>query len=368
MRARGESKIVQQYREELASKRNQLKMQRTNPSGKEASAHNADIRELRVELEAARIQLAQQILQDEITEHRDMESLDLVSRGFPEVPDVSSLTNLTSLDLSFNTVREIQPYVFSSLSRLVSFKAVQNELIELPDTIAACRHLQVLDLRWNFLSELPPQLFECTKLATLALSYNQIAEIPSQISSLKALATLKLDVNPISTIPSLKGLDSLEVLAISKLGTYQEKKAGTKRERSKRRKFGSLPSDIEHCTALKELYAVNNQIKELPSAVCEKLTRLEKLHLNGNRIDRLPQSFTALVNLYQCDLSRNRLTRDAFQGLNLDLMPSFNPSGGAPSESFFSIEGNVGINTLDDLDNVRELNEIQHRDSDESDE
>ncbi|KNC50376.1 leucine-rich repeat protein [Thecamonas trahens ATCC 50062] len=352
-RARGESKIVMLYQQTVAEKRTELMLQRENPSGKDEATHNAEIRELRLELEAARLQLANAILADKVNEHRDMQSLDLKSYGYPDVPEsISALTNLTELDLSYNTVRELDPALFSSLPRLQTFRMVQNELIELPETIKFCTELDELDLRWNFLGDVPDGLFLCKRLTKLLLSYNQLAELPQGVTELKALQVLKLDVNRMMSLPSLKGLDSLQVLAMSRLGNYEERKSGIKRERTHRRKFNMLPPGIEACTSLTELYAVNNQIKELPEAVCEKLTRLTKLHLNGNRLATLPQSFTNLVRLRECDLSRNRLTKQALQGFSniRAIMTSlFTPPHGGEKPPFFSIEGNVGIDELEDL-------------------
>lgn len=103
-----------------------------------------------------------------------------------------SPTNLTSLDLSMNSITEI------------------------PASIAHATALTSLDLMHNCLTTLPEELFSLTRLVNLKLSRNQLhPSVSPSIAQLVNLNKLYLAHNLIEYLPSLEGLAALDTLTLN---------------------------------------------------------------------------------------------------------------------------------------------------------
>lgn len=202
------------------------------------------------------------------------------------------------------------------LSLLAQFSAVQNELSTLSDTgLHHATKLQILDVRWNKLTALPAELFSLTQLTTLELGYNRLSELQPQVTELHQLRLLSLDANPIAALPPLTDLSALMTLCISKCASPGEAHAGAAKpgERRGAPKRFDWPRDLDTCTQLRELYAVENGLADLPPGL-GRLTNLRKLYLKGNAIAELGKELTMLTNLIELDLSRNALTLHGVAG------------------------------------------------------
>ena len=73
-----------------------------------------------------------------------------------------------------------------------------NQLVTLPDSIAALTALKDLSLFGNKFTTLPKPIVKLTSLTTLSLSDNQLVTLPDSIAALTALKYLNLHGNPLA--------------------------------------------------------------------------------------------------------------------------------------------------------------------------
>eukprot|EP00030_Apusomonadida_sp_AF-17_P004458 a510087_46.p1 GENE.a510087_46~~a510087_46.p1 ORF type:complete len:365 (+),score=151.11 a510087_46:38-1096(+) len=288
-----------QLQKELDDARDALRRQRESESLR-PDEHNETIRRLRQRVEQARLAVAEAVVRELVNANGDKDSFSLESRGFRELPNIFQLKGLRRLDISYNLIETLDRRFFDYLPLLEEFRAVQNKLTELPNSIESARSLRILDVRWNFLTTLPEALFLCTTLTELHVSYNRIEQL-GNVSRLTALQELAIDANPLLSMPALTDMKALRVLAMSALA-----QAGP--DDGARGRRLDWPKDLERCSALQELYAVENNFTELPKELTQ-LTELRKLVVRGNLIRGVP-SLLSLTKLELCDLSRNDLGAD----------------------------------------------------------
>ncbi|XP_041461344.1 toll-like receptor 3 [Lytechinus variegatus] len=119
--------------------------------------------------------------------------------------------NLTSLDLSSNSILEIGRYSFSGLSKLQTLTLQNNNIRTIDDGVFdPIENLQSLDLSLNKLHVIPSTMKSLIHLVELDLSYNNISDLRNFdfIAFMPNLTSLKLQGNAINTIDNI----SLDVL------------------------------------------------------------------------------------------------------------------------------------------------------------
>ena len=215
--------------------------------------------------------------------------------------EISHLSNLVSLDLSWNWNAEFAQHGFDSLvqnlTKLqklhlggISISSVfpnsllnRSSLISLdlddcrlhgrfPDNDIHLPKLELLDLWGNSnLNGNFPFFSENNSLIDLDLSStNSSGELPASIGNLKSLQTLHLADCQFS---------------------------------------GSIPSSISNLKSLQTLYLSNCQFLGSIPASLENLTQITSLNLNGNHFSgKIPNVFYNLRNLISFDLSRNNFS------------------------------------------------------------
>jgi small GTP-binding protein len=229
-------------------------------------------------------------LPKEITELKNLQSLDLSSNGLSTLPkEITELKNLQSLDLR-NIKISTLPKEITELKNLQSLDLSSNGLSTLPKEITELKNLQSFYLRDNKISTLPKEITELKNLQSLNLSYNGLNTLPKEITELKNLKSLYLSSNGLSTLPKeitkLKNLQSLD-LSYNGLST--------------------LPKEI---TELKNLQSLNlryNGLSTLPKEITE-LKNLQSLNLSSNGLSTLPKEITELKNLQSLDLRNNKIS------------------------------------------------------------
>ncbi|TYZ59085.1 hypothetical protein PybrP1_007205 [[Pythium] brassicae (nom. inval.)] len=128
----------------------------------------------------------------------------------PEVFAHAIFSACEELELHHNNLRELPDELFRALPVLRVCKLSCNRLVRLPDSIAACTSLQVLDVQQNRVVRLSPNLVALERLATLIATENELTEIPSEWHAFAAfcdngsagkrvLQTLALKKNPIQS-------------------------------------------------------------------------------------------------------------------------------------------------------------------------
>ncbi|MEO1396477.1 MAG: COR domain-containing protein [Cyanobacteria bacterium J06634_5] len=100
---------------------------------------------------------------------------------------MSDFTNLTSLDLSSNSLTEL-PESIGNLTNLTSLNLKHNDLTELPESIGNLTNLTFLNLYQNRIRTLPESIGNLTNLNRLYLRNNPLDQLPPEVVSKGGLA------------------------------------------------------------------------------------------------------------------------------------------------------------------------------------
>ncbi|XP_011871145.1 PREDICTED: protein toll [Vollenhovia emeryi] len=219
-------------------------------------------------------------------------NLELEKGAFDNMPQIEKL------DLSWNNIWQMQHPLFCSLSNLVTLNMSWNLLKDITE-------LGFQDVSEVKVSEKHPRhQLESTStpcsldVQSLDMSNNQISVLPvNGFSSLKRLRVLNLSSNVISKVvdEALHGLRSLESLDLSG------------------NKIVALPAAMfqDAAKSLKELRLQNNSISALPGIVTD-MNQLVTLDLSRNVLTSMwlnADTFSGLIRLVLLNLSYNRISR-----------------------------------------------------------
>lgn len=139
-----------------------------------------------------------------------LQELNLSDCGLSSVNGIGGAEKLTTLDLSSNTIRNLEP--LSSLSELTELHLQHNAVTDL-SMIASLTKLEKLDVSYNSISSIAP-LSACVRLTTLNASNNQLTD-GSTASALPILEELRLDYNKLKNLDGLGGCKTLKILSVS---------------------------------------------------------------------------------------------------------------------------------------------------------
>ena len=107
------------------------------------------------------------------------------------------------------------PWRIDKIYNLQVLELTDNQLNDLPKSIANLSYLQHLILDKNLFENIPAEVFNIKNLKILKLNENKIEDIPNEIGKLNQIESLSLSGNNIHQIP--EELFSLEKLRILKL-------------------------------------------------------------------------------------------------------------------------------------------------------
>ena len=228
------------------------------------------------------------------------------------LPDLSALTNLTSLDLESNQLRGPVP-ALSALSSLTSLDLGHNQLSgPIPD-LSALSSLTRLDLESNGLSGPLPALSALSNLTELNLAANRLSGPVPDLSTLSNLTLLSLDHNQLSgSFPDLSALTSLTSLNLGGnqlSGPFPDLSALTKLTTLSL--FGNqLTGSIPDLSALTKLTSLSLGGNHLAGSIPDlsALTSLTSLNLRGNQLIGPFPDLSALSKLTYLDLGHNQLS------------------------------------------------------------
>ncbi|KAM4108349.1 hypothetical protein ACB094_03G038500 [Castanea mollissima] len=221
--------------------------------------------------------------------------------------EISWLSNLVSLDLSFNYF----DYFDAAGYHYKFLKVRRNDLEAFVQNVTYLRELHLDDV--NISSSLPQSLANLSSLTSLSLQYcNLLGEFPSNIFLLPKIQAIDVSGNYILTgfLPNFQSGSSLKQLRLSYtnfsgelLDAIGNLKSLNFLDLSQTYFFRELPNSIGNLESLSHLdLSWANFLGELPKSICN-LKSLSYLDLFGtNFLGELPNSIGNLKSLSHLDL------------------------------------------------------------------
>ncbi len=235
-------------------------------------------------------------------------------------PALGRLTHLTLLSLSSNFLQGPIPVELAGLTQL-EFLDLGSALLtgHIPVELTRLTNLRYLNLAGNHLTgTIPPALGDILFLDSLVLSQNQLTgNIPPELGRLLYLGVLKLNHNQLTgPIPSQLGnLTNLRELMLSHNqldGTipaeFGQFSTLWHLHLNDNQLTGEIPAELGNVTSMTELYLQNNGLTgPIPPAI-GRLHELQYLNASGNRLSgSLPPEIGELSSLSSLDLSDNQI-------------------------------------------------------------
>lgn len=269
--------------------------------------------------------------------------LNLEGQGLTTFPEqILELTNLTTLSLSDNNIRDIEGIDLKSLNKLGGIDLSQNELRAFPKAVLELTNLQYLNLGFNKIKTVGSEINQMKYLVELHLAYAHLSEFPADLR-LKYLEVLRLDGNKIDDIREdvFDGLPQLVSLNLNnnKLMQLPDAVYSSQIERlnlggndikgieqiGRMRQLTELiidwnklsPETVIHIGSLTKLRILSMEhcgIEEIPETLAD-LDRLEEWSLVGNEITNIPGWVAEMKSLEKLWLSGNPLTRASVERL-----------------------------------------------------
>jgi adenylate cyclase len=239
--------------------------------------------------------------------------IDLSGRNLVTIPIAlyQKATEIITLNLSRNLKLDIPKDFVQSCTQLREIKYTSNEAWRIPQSLPLAVKLTMLDISNNSLEQLEhADLFRLSGLVSLKLSNNILGSIPKYFDRFAALRSLNLSSNNLMEFPeSLRGLNTLVDLdisfnSISDLGDIGNFTNLERLWATNNRLGGPLHASFGKLMNLKEIDARFNGINNMD--VVSQLPKLEMLMLGHNSISAFEGSFARLKVLY---LNHNPVTR-----------------------------------------------------------
>uniref|UniRef100_A0A3B4D3U8 Disease resistance R13L4/SHOC-2-like LRR domain-containing protein n=1 Tax=Pygocentrus nattereri TaxID=42514 RepID=A0A3B4D3U8_PYGNA len=204
---------------------------------------------------------------------------------------------ISVLDYSHCSLQQVPKEIFSFERTLEELYLDANQIEELPKQLFNCQALRKLSIPDNDLSNLPATIASLVNLKELDISKNGIQEFPDNIKCCKCLSVVEASVNPITKLPDgFTQLLNLTQLFLN--DAFLEYLPAN---------FGRLSKLLlEQIHNLKELWLDNNSLQTIPGSI-GKLRQLRYLDLSKNRIESLDADISGCESLEDLLLSSNML-------------------------------------------------------------
>ncbi|KAF7202737.1 transcript variant X5 [Nothobranchius furzeri] len=219
---------------------------------------------------------------------------------------------ISVLDYSHCSLQQVPKEIFSFERTLEELYLDANQIEELPKQLFNCQALKKLSLPDNDLSNLPTTIASLVNLKELDISKNGIQEFPDNIKCCKGLSVVEASVNPITKLPDgftqLLNLTQLflndaflEYLPAN-FGRLSKLRILELRENH----LKTMPKSIHRLSQLERLDLGSNDFSEMPE-VLEQMHSLKELWLDNNSLQSIPGSIGKLRQLRYLDLAKNRI-------------------------------------------------------------
>lgn len=235
------------------------------------------------------------------------------------------LTNLTSLNIEFHNIPVISQEIFTGLTKLKNLQLRGNR-IELVESYSFCDllSLEVLDLSDNRIQAITSDMFYgLINIKKLILKKNELEYIEPGLFdiNLSSLNELNLSGNNLIAVTAdifvemsnLKSLslgnnqiDEIEINAFEKLTSLDTLLLnGNKLESLSREIFNGIDGSLKH------LNLAQNQLSSIEKTAFSSLKSLEFLALTENKLESLDRElFNGLIKLKKLDLDLNKFSYD----------------------------------------------------------
>ncbi|XP_056271002.1 leucine-rich repeat-containing protein 7 [Pseudoliparis swirei] len=196
---------------------------------------------------------------------------------------------ISVLDYSHCSLQQVPKEIFTFEKTLEELYLDANQIEELPKQLFNCQALKKLSMPDNDLSNLPTTIASLVNLKELDISKNGIQEFPDNIKCCKGLSVVEASVNPITKLPDgFTQLLNLTQLFLN--DAFLE----------------FLPANFGRLSKLRILELRENHLKTMPKSI-HKLTQLERLDLGSNEFSVMPEVLEQIHNLKELWLDNNSL-------------------------------------------------------------
>uniref|UniRef100_A0A8C1L5A0 Leucine rich repeat containing 7 n=1 Tax=Cyprinus carpio TaxID=7962 RepID=A0A8C1L5A0_CYPCA len=247
----------------------------------------------------------QQVPKEIFSFERTLEELYLDANQIEELPkQLFNCQALKKLSMPDNDLSNL-PTTIASLVNLKELDISKNGIQEFPDNIKCCKCLSVVEASVNPIAKLPDGFTQLLNLTQLFLNDAFLEYLPANFGRLSKLRILELRENHLKTMPNLKELwldnNSLQTIpgSVGKLRQLRYLDLAKNR-------IESLDADISGCESLEDLLLSSNMLQQLPDSI-GKLKKLTTLKVDDNQLTSLPNTIGSLSLLEEFDCSCNEL-------------------------------------------------------------
>ena len=229
---------------------------------------------------------------------KELEAVDLSRNSIQNINANSfdGLSKLKTIDLSYNQLHHLENGLFNNLPNLREIFLTKNNILQLTNnTFAKSPQINSIFLDHNSIQVIDSDVFtQLSQLFQLHLSFNQINHLPKKLFANNLnLRSLSLDNNRIDSLNiDIFGHEMIELrdLRLDK-NLLENITLGI---------FDSFPN-------LQELHLQNNLIQFIEADSFKKLVNLEYLNLQGNQLVKLNNILNNLQSLRHLQLNQNHL-------------------------------------------------------------
>lgn len=276
--------------------------------------------------------LALSVPKDFITACTNLREIKFTGNEAGQLPQsLAFASRLNVLDLSNNTLEELDHAELHRLAGLVSLKLANNNLMSLPDKFSHFRQLRSLNISSNNFKELPEQVYNLRSLVDLDISFNKISNLP-KISSLTTLERLWMTNNGLrgpfdegfrelvrlkeidARFNAITNFDNVAVLPdLEQLLIGHNHISAFKGSFKKLRNLGLDHNPMtgfdvtEAVPTLLSLNIASAKLVQFDDHLFENLPSLQKLILDKNHFSNIPSQIGRLTKLEHLSMAKNRL-------------------------------------------------------------